>query len=69
MTDLNKRFGEVLSDHVFLNEAFFNNALFNNAFPNEAFLERMHQIRSPLRKGYLGAVAGRFCLISVDPVC
>jgi hypothetical protein len=54
MTGTNKRFGEVLSDEVFL---------------NKAFLKRITQIHSLLRKGYEVAAAGRPCLISIDPVC
>lgn len=54
MTDSNKKFGELLSEKVFL---------------NQPFLELMTQIHSLLRKGFQGAVAGRRCLLSVAPVC
>ena len=54
VTGSNKRFGEVLSDEVFL---------------NKAYLKRMTRIRSLLRKGWEGADAGGPCLISIDPVC
>ena len=54
VTGSNKRFGEVLSDEVYLDKA--------NS-------KRMTQARSLLRKGCESADAGGPCLISVEPVC
>lgn len=54
MTDSNKRFGEVLSDEVYLDKA--------NS-------KQMTQARSQLRKGCESADAGGTCSISVEPAC